>query len=118
MNHALAAINLISVAQRARCGRCLFFHFGRAFVDGFAQGLARLEMGHTLFGNGHGLAAAWIAAHAGRAVVDREAAKAPDLDAVPAHQGLAHGVQNGLDGVFGIAVGELAETGGQFFDEV
>jgi len=33
-------------------------------------------------------------------------------------QGLAHGVQNGLDGVFGIPVGELAETGGQFFDEV
>ena len=89
-----------------------------ALVYRFAQGFAWLEVGYALFRDRHGFAAAWIAAHARRAVVDREAAKAADLDAVPAHQGLAHGIQNGLDGVFGIAVGELAKAGGQFFDEV
>jgi hypothetical protein len=59
-----------------------------------------------------------IAAHARRAPVDREAAEAADLDAVAPHQCVAHGVEDGLDGVLGVAVGELAETGGQFFDEV
>ena len=51
-------------------------------------------------------------------MVDRETAKAPDLDAVPTHQGIAHRVQYGLDGEFGIAVRELTKAGGQFFDEV
>ncbi|MNT75773.1 hypothetical protein D3C72_2146970 [compost metagenome] len=51
-------------------------------------------------------------------MVDREAAKAPDLDAVPTHQRVPYGVQNGLDGVFGIAVCELAKPCGQFFNEV
>ena len=35
-----------------------------------------------------------------------------------AHQRVAHRVKNGLDGVFGIAVGELAKAGGQFFNKV
>ncbi|MNV84386.1 hypothetical protein D3C71_1782540 [compost metagenome] len=75
-------------------------------------------MGHTFFRNSHGFAAARIAAHARRAVVDREAAKAPDLDAVPAHQCVAYSVQNGLYGEFCIAVCELAKARGQFFNEV
>ena len=75
-------------------------------------------MWHAFFWNGHRFAAARIAAHAGWAMVDGEAAKAPDLDAVPLHQGIAHCVQNGLDGEFGIAVRELTKAGGQFFDEV
>jgi hypothetical protein len=51
-------------------------------------------------------------------VVDGEAAKAADLDPVAAHQRIAHGIKNGLDGVLGVSVGELAETVGQFFNKV
>ena len=75
-------------------------------------------MGYALGRDGYGLAAAGVAPHAWGAVVDGETAKTPDLDAMPTHQGIAHGVQNGLDGVLGIAVGELAKAGGQFFNEV
>ena len=66
----------------------------------------------------HAFAGARIAPHARRAPVDREAAEAADLDPVPAHQRVAHGVKNGLDGVFGVAVRELAEARGEFFDEI
>ncbi len=38
--------------------------------------------------------------------------------AVPAHQGVIHGVKDGLDGEFGVAVGQLAEAGSQLFNEV
>ena len=69
----------------------------------FAQGFAWLEVGYALFRDRHGFAAAWIAAHARRAVIDGKTAKAPNLDPMAFDQGLAHGVQNGLDGVFGIA---------------
>jgi hypothetical protein len=51
-------------------------------------------------------------------VIDREAAKAAYLYPVTAHQGIAHGVKNRLDGVFGVSVGQLAETVGQFFNKV
>jgi hypothetical protein len=90
--------------------------FGGALVHGFAQGLARLEMGDALFGNGHAFTAAGVATHAGRTVVDGEAAKAANLDAVPCNQCVVHGVQNGLDGKFGIAMGELAKPVGEFFN--
>jgi hypothetical protein len=45
-------------------------------------------------------------------------AKAANFDAVPSNQGVVHRVQNGLDGKFGVAVGQLAEAGGQFFNEI
>ena len=95
-----------------------FFQLFRPFVHGFAQGLARLEVGHPLFRNGHTFPAAGVAAHAGRAVVDGEAAKAPDFDAVAAHQRVAHGLQDVLDRRLRIAVRELAKTGCQFFHQV
>jgi hypothetical protein len=37
---------------------------------------------------------------------------------VTAHQCITHGVKNGLDTVFGVSVGQLAETVGQFFNKV
>ncbi len=70
-------------------------------------------MGYALGGNSHGLAAAGIAPHAWGAVVDGEAAKAAHLNAVPAYQGFADSVEQCLDGEFGIAVRELAKTGGK-----
>jgi hypothetical protein len=54
-----------------------------AGVHRLAQGLARLEVRHQLLGDQHLRAAARVAAHARRAAVDREAAEAADLDAVP-----------------------------------
>ncbi len=50
--------------------------------------------------------------------VDRKAAKAANLNAVPCNQCVIHGVQNGLDGKFGIAMGELAKPVGEFFNKV
>jgi hypothetical protein len=89
-----------------------------AGINGLAQGFAGFEMRHTLFRNGHAFAGARVATHTGRPVIDREAAKAAYLYPVTAHQGIAHGVKNRLDGVFGVSVGQLAETVGQFFNKV
>ncbi|GGH65973.1 hypothetical protein GCM10010975_34330 [Comamonas phosphati] len=66
----------------------------------------------------HGFAAAGVAADAGRAVVDGEAAETADFNPVSVHQGIAHSVQNGFDGLLGIALIELAKPGGKFFDEI
>ena len=89
-----------------------------ALVYRFAQGFAWLEVGYALFRDRHGFAAAWIAAHARRAVIDGKTAKAPNLDPMAFDQGLADGVKDGLDGEFSVLVRELAKAGGQFFDEV
>src|SRR3569832_675084 len=85
-------------------------HLRGALVDRFAQGLARLEVRHALFGDVHAFARTRVAAHARRAPVDREAAEAADLDAVPAHERGAHRGENRLDGVLGIAMRELRKS--------
>src|SRR5688500_3851608 len=90
--------------------------FRGPLVHRLPQCLARLEMGHALLGNVHALAGTRVAAHPRRTAIDREAAEAADLDAMPPHQCFAHRVKNGLDGVLGVAVRQLAEAGGQFFD--
>ena len=89
-----------------------------AFGPAFAQSLAGLEMRHALGGNLNGLAGAGVAAYAGLAVIDGKAAKAANFNAVTAHQSIAHCIQNGFDGQFGIALVELAKLGGKFFDEI
>jgi hypothetical protein len=89
-----------------------------AGIDGLAQGFAGFEMRHALFRNGHAFAGARVTPHARGPVVDREAAKAAYLNPVTAHQSIADRVKNGLDGVFGVSVGQLAETVGQFFNKV
>jgi hypothetical protein len=53
-----------------------------------------------------------------RAAVDREAAEAADLDAMPARQGVGHRVEDGLDRELGVALCELAELVGQRRNEV
>src|SRR3989338_9907974 len=75
-------------------------------------------MGNTFFRNGNAFARARVAAHARRAPVERKTAKTTNLYAVPTHQRIAHGVKNRLDGIFGIAVGQLAETCSQFLDKI
>ena len=87
-------------------------------VDPFAQGLAGFEVWHQLFGDQHLLARAWVAAHAGRATVDRKAAKAADFDAMPLGQRFRHGVQNGLDRKFGITLRKLTEALSQAGNQV
>jgi hypothetical protein len=77
-----------------------------------------LKCGTRFLGNLHALARTRVAPDARRTPVDREAAEAADLDAVPAHQRVAHRVEDGLDGVFGIAVRELRKARCEFFDEV
>ena len=51
-------------------------------------------------------------------MVDGKAAKAPDLYAMTPHQRVVHGIKDGLDCKFGIAVGQLDETIGQLFNKV
>lgn len=92
--------------------------FYRALVNGFTQGFAGLEVGHAFLRNMYGFAAAWVAAHACEAVVDGKAAKAADFNALSAHQGIAHRIQNGFDCEFGVALRQLTETCSQFFDEI
>ena len=97
---------------------CFALQFGRAGVHGFTQGFARFEVGNTLLGNGHTLAAARVATHTRRTVVDGKTTEPSNLDAVPAHQCFTHGVKNGLDSSFGITVCKLAESRSQLFHKV
>src|SRR5690242_3746843 len=88
----------------------------RACIDRLTQGLARLEVRHALLGDLNAFARTRIAPDARRTPVHREAAKTADLDAMATHQGVAHRVKDGLDGVLGVAVRELREAGREFFD--
>ena len=81
----------------------------------FAQSLARFEVGYTLLGNGHRLACAGIAPHAGRPAIDRKTAKTAYFYPVAAHQCITHRVQNRLYGEFGITLGKLVELRSQGF---
>lgn len=93
-------------------------HFGGSLIYRFPQGFTRFEMRHTLFRNGHTLTTSRISSHTGRSAVDGEAAKTPDLNPVPTHECIIHGIKDRLDGKFSIAVCELAKAGGQFFNKV
>jgi hypothetical protein len=92
--------------------------FRGSLVHRLTQGLARLEMRDAFFRDVHAFARTRIAAHPGRTAVDGKAAEPTNLDAVTAHQRLAHRVKNGLDRVLGVAMRELAEAGSQFFDKI
>src|SRR5690606_1108491 len=81
------------------CAALECVEFGGARIDRFSQGLARLEVGHALFGDLDALARARVAPDAWWTPVHREAAEAADLYAMAAHHGVAHGVEDGLDGV-------------------
>ena len=72
-------------------------------------------MRNPFFRNGYALSRPRVAPHAGRAPVDGKTAKTPDFNSVATHQRVTHGVKKGLDGEFGIAVCQLAESGCQFF---
>jgi hypothetical protein len=74
-----------------------------------AQGFAWLEVGDALFGDGDRLTGAGVAPNTGRPAVHRKAAKTTNLNPVTTHQGIAHRVQNRLDGELCITVCELVE---------
>ena len=85
-------------------------------IDSFPQCLSRLEMWHPFFRNGDTFSGPRITPHAGRTPIDGKAAKTPDFDAVATHQCFAHGLKKCLDGIFGVAVRQLAKSGSQFFN--
>jgi hypothetical protein len=87
-------------------------------VYSLSQGFARFEMRHATFRDRNALATAGIAAHAGRAVVDRKAAKTTDFNTLATHERIVHGVQNSLDGELCVVVRPLAEPVRQFFYKV
>lgn len=96
----------------------LGFQLSGALVYRLAQGFAGFEMGDPFFGDGNTLATARIAAHTGRATIDREASKTTDLNAVTSDQGVVHRIQNRFDSKFGVTVGQLREPVSQFFHEI
>jgi hypothetical protein len=83
-------------------------------VHTFSQGFAGLEVWNEFFRDQNLFARTWVAAHAGRAAVDREAAKATKLDSVAlCAKRIGHRVKDGLDGKLGIALRELSKALGQ-----
>ena len=68
---------------RADMAGAIADRLSRALFDPLAQVLARLEVRHMLARQGNGLAGLGIAPLARRPEVQREAAKAADLDALP-----------------------------------
>ena len=68
-------------------------------------------MRYTLGRDLHRFAAAWIATNAGSSMVDSEAAKATDLNAMSSYQGITDRIQYGFDGLLGISLIQLAESG-------
>lgn len=84
----------------------------------FSQGFTWLEMRNAPFGDLHAFAGARVTSQAGCAAIDRKASEASDLDPMAACEGVAHGVEDGLDGCFCVTVCELTKSLGQQFNEV
>ena len=66
-------------------------------VHPISQLFTRLEVGYKLAIKADGLAGFRIASNARRAIVQGEAAKTTDLDAIPGGQALRHLLKHGLD---------------------
>ena len=91
----MRSVSLISSLSRdSTQGFALGFQLCGTGIHRFAKRFARLEVRDSFFRNGNALATARIAAHAGRAAIDGEAAKSADFDAVTANQCIVHRIQN------------------------
>src|SRR5690606_8237719 len=86
-------------------------------ADLLAQFLAGLEMRHVLARKGHGLAGLRVAADARRTVMQREAAEAPDLDALAGSQRTGHHFQQRLDGEVDVLGLQVRLAAGQDLDQ-
>ena len=75
-------------------------------------------MWHPFRRDGHGFAAARVAAQAGRALGNGKAAKTTHFNALALHQRIAQGFKQCLDSHFGIALRQLDKAGGQFIHKV
>src|SRR5919109_394907 len=80
-------------------------------VDELAQALADLEEGNALLGNVHGAAGLGVAALAGVAVTDAEAAEAPQLHLVPLGEGVGDVVEHRVDDGLRLLLGEVGDLG-------
>lgn len=87
-------------------------------IDSITQLLARLEMWYELAIQTYRLAGFGVAPNARRAIVQREAAEATNLDTIPRSQRLGHLLQHGLDGQLDILGGKLALVGDDSFDQL
>jgi hypothetical protein len=87
-------------------------------IYGFPQGLSGFEVGNPLFRDLDAFTAARVSAQPGWPPINGKAAKPADLDSVATHQSFIHRIKNRLDGKFGIAMRQLDETIGKFFNKV
>src|SRR5215213_1682793 len=76
-------------------------------IDALAQFLACLEMRNVFRGNLHLLAGLRIASGSWRPVIQSEAPKSPDLDALAVGQTFCHRIENHLHRKLGVLSDEL-----------
>lgn len=79
-------------------------------IDPFAQFLTRFEVGNPLRRHIDLLSRFGITAEAWRAVIERKAAEAANLDTVAAHQRFRHRIKNHLHGKIGIFRHQLGKA--------
>src|SRR5690606_1098226 len=88
-----------------------------ALVDPLAQVLAGLEMRHVLAGQRHRFAGLGIAPLSWRAEMQREAAEAPDLDALPLRERITHDFQDLLQRQLDVTRGQMLLLRRDDFDQ-
>src|SRR4029079_4673944 len=88
----------------------------RLFVDELFQFLARLEVWDFLRRDVHLVASLGVAALAGLALAEAEAAEAAQLDLLAALQGVDDAGEDGIDDQFGVLLGEIGDPR-DFFDK-
>src|SRR5690606_10137062 len=86
-------------------------------VDALPQILARLEIGHVLAGQLHGIPGLRIAADPRRPEMQAKAAKAPDLNALVVDQCLGHLFEDHLHRQLHVPGRQLLLLGGNLFDQ-
>ena len=121
-NHPFHAIPLFfgAILASARCslGSRGSVNRGRALIDRFTQRFAWLEMWHSFLWNCDTFTAARVAPQPRRSAVNRKTSKSTNFNSMTPHQCVVHGIENRLNGVFGVTVGELGKLIGQLFNEV
>src|SRR6188472_2171260 len=101
-----------------RVGRLVAHWQMPGLVDSLAQILAGFEVRHVLASERHRLAGLRIAAHSGRPVVQGEAAKPADFDALAARERFAHELQDVLDRQFNVLGGQVFLAAGDRLDQL
>jgi len=86
-------------------------------VDSLAQIFSRLEVRHVFAGQRYSLTSFGITSNSRRSKVERKTAKSANLDTFAASEGIAHQIQQVLDGKLNILCGQMLLLSGDHFYE-